>query len=161
MDALALEPSEREFLAALQRLGVRYLIIGMSAALLQGARGVTEDVDLWFERLDEPGIGEAARAANGFWISGTFGMRPPGLGGLGLEDRFDVVLTANGLADFATEYAGARTILVEGLELRVLPLARILASKRAANRPKDQAQIPALEAALAVERDGSGDLPGE
>jgi hypothetical protein len=42
MDALALEPSERAFLEALERLGVRYLIIGMSAALLQGARGVTE-----------------------------------------------------------------------------------------------------------------------
>lgn len=156
MDALALEPNERVFLEALQRLGVRYLIIGMSAALLQGARGVTEDVDLWFERLDDPAIGEAARAANGFWISGSFGMRPPGLGGLGLEDRFDVVLTANGLDDFATEYASARTVLVDGLELRVLPLARILKSKRAANRPKDQAQIPALEVALAVERDGDG-----
>jgi len=155
MDALALEPSERAFLEALQRLGVRYLIIGMSAALLQGARGVTEDIDLWFERLDEPRIGEAARAANGFWISGNFGMRPPGLGGLGLEDRFNVVLTANGLDDFATEYAGARTVVVDGLELRVLPLARMLKSKRAANRRKDQAQIPALEAALAVERDGA------
>jgi hypothetical protein len=159
MDALALEPSERAFLEALQRLGVRYLVIGMSAALLQGARGVTEDVDLWFERLDDARISEAARAANGFWISGTFGMRPPGLGGLGLEDRFDVVLTANGLNDFATEYEGARSVVVSGLELRVLPLARILASKRAANRPKDLAQIPALEVALAVERDGAGDLP--
>jgi len=155
MDALALEPSERAFLEALQRLGVRYLIVGMSAALLQGARGVTEDIDLWFERLDEPAIGEAARSANGFWISGNFGMRPPGLGGLGLEDRFDVVLTASGLDSFATEYAAARTVVVDGLELRVLPLARILTSKRAANRPKDQAQIPALEAALAVERDQS------
>ena len=157
MDALALEPNERVFLEALQRLGVRFLVIGMSAALLQGARGVTEDVDLWFERLDEPGIGEAARAANGFWISGNFGVRPPGLGGFGLEDRFDVVLTANGLDDFATEYAGARTILVDGLELRVLPLARILTSKRAANRPKDRAQMPAIEAALAVERDDAGE----
>jgi hypothetical protein len=153
MDALALEPSERAFLEALQRLGVRYLIIGMSAALLQGARGVTEDVDLWFERIDDPKIGEAARAANGFWISGNFGMRPPGLGGLGLDDRFDVVLTANGLDDFESEYGGARTIVVDGLELRVLPLARILKSKRAANRPKDLAQIAALEVALAVERD--------
>jgi hypothetical protein len=155
MEALALEPSERAFLEALQRLGVRYLVIGMSAALLQGARGVTEDVDLWFERLDDPRIGEAARAANGFWISGNFGLRPPGLGGLGLEDRFDVVVTANGLADFATEYAGARTLFVDGLQLRVLPLDRILTSKRAANRAKDQAQIPALEVALAVERDGA------
>jgi hypothetical protein len=79
----------------------------MSAALLQGARGVTEGVDLWFEQLNDPRIAEAARAANGFWISGAFGMRPPGLGGFGLEDRFDVVLTADGLGDVATEYAGA------------------------------------------------------
>jgi hypothetical protein len=73
------------------------LIIGMSAALLQGARGVTEDVDLWFERMDDPRIAEAAKSAGGFWISGAFGMRPPGLGGAGLDDRFDVVLTASGL----------------------------------------------------------------
>jgi hypothetical protein len=154
MDALALEPSERAFLEALQSLGVRYLVIGMSAALLQGARGVTKNIDLWFERLDDPAIGQAARTANGFWISGSFGRRPPGVGGLGLEDRFDVVLTASGLSDFASEYLGARVVLVDGLELHVLPLARILTSKRAANRPKDHAQIPALEAALAVERDG-------
>ena len=69
------------------------------------------------------------------------------------HDRFDVVLAANGLGDFASEYAGARAILVDGLELRVLPLDRTLKSKRAGNRPKDQAQIPALEVALAVLRD--------
>jgi predicted nucleotidyltransferase len=157
MDALALEPSERALLEALNALGVRYLVVGMSAALLQGARGVTDDVDLWFERTDDPRIGEAARAAGGFWISGAFGMRPPGLGGLGLEDRFDVVLTANGLDSFAEEYARAKEVVVDGLALRVLPLDRIVVSKRAAGRPKDQAQLPALEAALAVERDEAGD----
>lgn len=48
---------------------------------------------------------------------------------------------------------GVRKVQAEGLTLPLLPLARILVSKRAANRPKDQAQIPALEAALAVEQD--------
>lgn len=80
-------------------------------------------------------------------------MRPPGLGGPGLEDRFDVVTAAHGLADFPTEYAAASIVSLDGIELHVLPLTRILASKRAANRVKDQAQIPALEAALAVQRD--------
>jgi hypothetical protein len=61
MDALALAPSERAFLEALNRLGVRYPVVGMSAALLQGARGVTEDVALWLERIDDPRIGKAAR----------------------------------------------------------------------------------------------------
>jgi hypothetical protein len=35
----------------------------------------------------------------------------------------------------------------------VLPLTRIIVSKRAANRPKDVAALPALEAALAVLED--------
>ena len=151
MDELALAPSERVFLEALDTPGVRYLVIGMSAALLQGARGVTGDVDLWFEDTADPHIGEAAERAGGFWISGAFGMRPPGLGGAGLDDRFDVVLTADGLDGFSEEFDKARTVEIDGLSLRVLPLARILASKRAANRPKDRAQIPALEAAIAVE----------
>jgi hypothetical protein len=34
--------------------------------------------------------------------------------------------------------------------LRVLPIERVLASKRAAGRLKDQAVIPALEAAIAA-----------
>ena len=38
----------------------------------------------------------------------------------------------------------------ERVFLGALPLERVLASKRAAKRPKDLAQIPMLEAALAV-----------
>jgi hypothetical protein len=34
--------------------------------------------------------------------------------------------------------------------LKILPLKRIIVSKRAAGRPRDLAQIPALEEALAV-----------
>ena len=37
-----LTEGERRFLVALNALGVRYLLVGMSAALLQGARGSTE-----------------------------------------------------------------------------------------------------------------------
>ncbi len=46
MDTLGLTDAERRFLEALGRHGVRYLVVGMSAALLQGARGVTEDIEL-------------------------------------------------------------------------------------------------------------------
>jgi hypothetical protein len=42
----ALEPAERAFLQALDKLGVRYLIVGVSAASMQGARVATEDVSL-------------------------------------------------------------------------------------------------------------------
>jgi hypothetical protein len=59
----------------------------------------------------------------------------------------------SGLGGFPEEYARSRLISVEGLPLRVLPLDRILTSKRAANRPKDLAAIPALEEALAAIED--------
>jgi predicted nucleotidyltransferase len=146
----ALSEVERRFLRALNARGVRFLLVGMSGALVQGARGATEDIDLWFESTAHPGIGEAAREVGGFWIPGMFGMRPPALGGDILGDRFDVVLLASGLRSFADEYAESVTVEIEGVPLRVLPLPRILASKRAAGRPKDLAQIPAIEEAIAT-----------
>jgi hypothetical protein len=62
------------------------------------------------------------------------------------------VLTAHGLADFDTEYAAAVVREIEGVSLHVLPLERVIVSKRATNRPKDRAALPALEATLAARR---------
>lgn len=152
MADLALNEPERGFLRALQALGVRYLVVGLGAAVLQGADTVTADIDLWFEDRTDPRIGEAARSVGAVWVPGSFGMMPPMLGG-SVEDRFDVVLTMSGLQDFATESASALTIEVDGLPLSVLPLERVIHSKRAASRAKDLAVLPALEAALAAQRD--------
>lgn len=149
MSSDAFTEVERRFLAELEHRGVRYLVVGMTAAVLQGARGVTEDIDLWFERLDDPRIAEAARSVGGLFVSGTFGMRPPMLGGA-LGDRFDVVTNVDGADDFAAERSRAVLIVVSGVELPVMPLARVIVSKKASGRSKDLAQLPALEEALAV-----------
>jgi hypothetical protein len=148
----AFEPVEREFLLALNELGIRYMIVGVTAASMQGARVATEDIDLWFANLDDTRIDEAATRVGGIWVPAHFGMQPPTLGGR-LGDRFDVVLTLSGLDGFDAEYARAKTIEIDRVPVKVLPLARIIESKRAANRPKDRAAIPALEAALAVARE--------
>lgn len=88
-------------------------------------------------------------------------MMPPTIGGDILGDRFDVVLTLTGLDDFATERASARLMRVDDLDLPVLPLRRVLHSKRAAARPKDLAVLPALEAALAAQEDSEAlEAPG-
>ncbi|HEV8248314.1 MAG TPA: hypothetical protein VGP93_21205 [Polyangiaceae bacterium] len=152
MAEIALTEAERRFFTALEELGVRYLIVGLGAAVLQGADTVTADIDLWLEDRSDPRIDTAARRAGGVWIPGHFGMAPPMLGGEKLGDRLDVVLTLSGLDDFETEYARAQTIEVDGVPMRLLPLERIIHSKRSANRPKDRAVLPALEAALAVQR---------
>jgi hypothetical protein len=146
VDDFALAPAERLLFEALDRHGVRYMLLGMSAALLEGAPVATQDLDVWFESTSDERIRQAARDAGGFWISG-FGMQPPAFGGAGLE-RIDVVLTAHGLDAFPIEYDRAVTHDVDGVTLRVLPLDRIMASKRATKRAKDLAQLPALEATL-------------
>jgi predicted nucleotidyltransferase len=143
-----LSDAERTFLSALNELGVRYLIVGMSAALLQGARGATEDIDLWFENLGDPRIGEAARRAGGFWITRS---QPPLLGGP-IGDRFDVVTSLSGIPAFAAEFVEALEEDLGGVQVRVLPLERILHSKRVAGRPKDEPGIRQIELALEIIR---------
>jgi hypothetical protein len=146
VDDFVLTPAERALLTALDRHGVRFLLIGLAAALVEGAPVSTQDLDLWLERPDDEGVRQAASDAGGFWLPG-FGLQPPGFGGAGLE-RVDVVLTAHGLDAFTVEYERALPRIIDGVQIRVLPLERIIASKRATNRPKDRAALPALEATL-------------
>jgi predicted nucleotidyltransferase len=149
-DFSALSDGERTLLQALNRHGVRFMLVGLSAAVLQGANTATRDIDLWFEDVSDLRIGEAVREANGIWISGSFGMRPPQLGGEALGDRLDVVTHMHGLGTFQDELLGAKDVEVDGIPLKVLSIERIIASKRASNRTKDIAAIPALEEALAA-----------
>ena len=57
----ALDPAERALLASLTDLGVPFMIVGVTAASMQGARVATEHIDLWFSKLDDPRLAEAAR----------------------------------------------------------------------------------------------------
>jgi predicted nucleotidyltransferase len=149
----ALTPGERALLEALNRRGVRFLLVGLSAAVVQGANSSTRDIDLWFADTSDPRLGEAVREAQGIWISGSFGARPPQIGGDTIGDRLGVVTNMDGLGSFDDEYAHAAVVHIDGIPIRVLPLERILVSKRASGRPKDLAAIPALEEALVAVRD--------
>lgn len=141
--------AERVFLRELDRQGVRFILVGMSAAALQGADLATQDLDLWFQSLAAPGIEEAARAAGGFYVTRT---SPPFVGGKGLE-RIDLVTHCHGLDPFDVEYERSLGADLGDLELRVLPLERIIVSKAAASRPRDRAALESLKAALAVQRE--------
>jgi hypothetical protein len=148
----ALTEGERAVFEALNRRGVPFMLVGLSAAVIQGANTGTRDIDLWFADLSDRRIADAIREAKGIWVSGTFGARPPQIGGDAVGDRLDVVTHMDGLGKFADEYGSAIEILIDGLRLRLLPLERILASKRASGRPKDLAVLPALEEAIAAVR---------
>jgi len=149
----ALTPAERAVLEALLNEGVRFMVVGLSAAVLQGADTATQNIDLWFEDLADERLADAVEGAGAVWVSGTFGMRPPQIGGPDIE-RLDVVTHMHGLGPFDDEVANTIEVKVDGLLLRVLRLDRIIASKEATARNKDLAVLPALRDALAAQTDG-------
>jgi predicted nucleotidyltransferase len=140
----ALSPAERDLLRALHARGARFIIVGLTAAVIEGAPVSTQDIDLWLESPGSEPVRLAAADAGGFWISGA-GLQPPALGGPGL-DRIDVVLAVHGLETFDVEFARALSRTIDDIPVKVLPLERVILSKRTTNRPKDRAALPALEA---------------
>jgi hypothetical protein len=152
-DALPVSDEEIGLLRELTNAGVPFMLVGLGAAVLQGADAVTKDLDLWFRSIGDPGLPVAAQKVGAAFV---WRNNPPLFSGPGLDD-IDVVLNCDGLLDFDSEYQGAiEFVLVPGLVLKVLPIDRVLASKRAANRPKDRAVVPALEAAIAAIKESSG-----
>jgi len=54
--------SEIRLLTALLRARVRFMVVGLSAATLQGAPVVTQHVGLWFEKLGDLKIARALQS---------------------------------------------------------------------------------------------------
>jgi len=146
--APSLNASEVRFLRALLRRKVRFIVVELSAAALQGAPVVTQDVDLWFEDLSDPRIREALREVDAAYAAPSL-QNPPMFIGAGVE-LFDIVLTMHGVGRFTEELPNCVDVALGRHKLKVLRVDRILASKRAANRAKDRLVIPVLEDALAA-----------
>ena len=145
---------ELAFLRELVRQGVAFMVVGLSAAALQGAPAVTQDIDLWFKDLADPKLKKALERVGGLYIPST-GATPPMLAGRSVA-LFDIVITMDGLKDFDSELATSVEIPIGRTKVRVLSLERIIVSKRAANRQQDRLILPVLEAAAAVHRDARG-----
>ena len=149
---LPFSESELRLLRVLVKRKVSFMVVGLSAATLQGAPVVTQDVDLWFENLGEQKISSALQEVGAAYVPPSIN-NPPMLAGAGAE-LFDVVIRMDGLGTFAEEVKNCVDISLGRQKLKVLSLERILASKLAANRPKDKLTIPVLRDALAAIQSG-------
>lgn len=140
------ETGSLRFLHELVKADCRFMIVGASAAVLQGVPLVTQDIDLWFEQLPNPTLQSVLSKVGGIYVP-PFGHNPPTLAGESVK-LFDLVLTCEGLRSFDEEIQSALAIEIGPVVVPVLPLERVIHSKRTAGRQKDVAAIPALEAAL-------------
>jgi hypothetical protein len=115
----------------------------MTAAVLQGVMMSTMDIDLWVDLPTRQYIRlwNLIRSQGGSASSQTLYV---------LEDGrvVNFLFSVTGLRSFAAEFRDAVTHKLEGLEVRVLPLARILKSKKVIRRAKDLTHIPEIEKVL-------------
>ena len=122
------------------------MIVGLSAAALQGAPVVTQDVDLWFKDLTDTGIKKALQMVGGTYIF-PVGQNPPMFVGEAVK-LFDIVTHMHGLESFTEEKQYAIKVPIGRFKVLVLALERIIRSKEATNREKDRLAIPVLRDAL-------------
>ena len=139
---------EAEFLRELVRQKVEFMIVGLSAAALQGAPVVTQDVDLWFRDLGDSGIETALKKVKGSYVS-PVGMNPPMFAGEAVK-LFDIVLHMHGLGPFDKERVHCLCIPLGRQKVPVLSLDRIIKSKKATGRQKDKLVLPVLTDTLTV-----------
>jgi hypothetical protein len=141
---------EMEFLKELVRQKVEFMIVGHSAAALQGAPVVTQGVDLWFRALPDPGLERVLKKVHGAYVPPT-ARTAPMFAGKGIE-LFDIVLRMDGLGDYDDEQQHAIEVPLGRIKVLVLSLDRIIVSKKAAGREKDRIVLKVLSDALKAVR---------
>ncbi len=131
-----------------KRWGVEYLFIGKSGAIFYGYPETTQDADIFPAKTPENGqkLISALREL-------SFELAPEEKSHLLAGKDFvqlrsgpfdlDLVFAPDGIETFAE--AQSRSLMIDG-RFPVASLDDIIASKRAANRPKDRESLPRLEA---------------
>jgi predicted nucleotidyltransferase len=147
-----------ELLAVLERHGVRFIVVGGVAAVLDGAPVTTFDLDILHSR--DPDNVSRLRAAL-TEVRATYRNDPRGLVpneshllGPGHQllkttlGDLDVLGTIEKNTTYEQALADSNELEIDGLHIRVLGLERLIAAKEYANRPKDVAVLPVLRATL-------------
>ena len=146
--------------------GVEFIVVDGLAALLRGAPIMTLDVDIVHRRTPE-NVAKLALALadlNATYRFDSRGLRPDeghliGPGHQLLRTKYGDLDVLGTIGDGVTYYEDllehSSWMDVDGLTVRVLSLEQVIISKRFANRPKDLAMLPTLDATLAELRRAS------
>jgi hypothetical protein len=140
------------FWKALQTENVKYIMIGGYATNMHGYQRFTGDMDIWIE--DSPENRERLRKAFNTYGLGDFPMLAtlefiPGWTDFHLNNglRLDVMVGVKGLEQYSFDECLEMAALgeIDRVMVRFLHINHLIASKKAANRPKDQIDVIYLE----------------
>jgi hypothetical protein len=117
------------------------------AAVRQGAPITTIDYDFWVRLPERQYVRILAivQRQGGTILARTFYELSDGT-------QVNAIFEPDGLKSFETEYKLSSVAMLAGQRVRVLPLRRVIASKRASGRDKDLAVLPILERTLRLSR---------
>ena len=141
----------RDILGELLTARARFLVVGAHAVAVHGVPRATGDLDIWVDpvRDNVPRVWSAlirfGAPVEALGVT-TRDLAEPGMIiQLGLPPRrIDIMTSVTGLA-FETAWTTRITHLVNDLEVPFIGRASLLENKRATGRPKDFADIDALE----------------
>lgn len=122
-------------------------MVGMTAATYQGVMINTLGTDIWVDLLSRQymRLWKLIREQGGTAMS-------PGLYVLKDGKVVNFLFEVTGLRSFDAEYRHALNLKIEGRRVKVLPLTRVLKSKKTIMRDKDLPHIPLIERVLAANR---------
>jgi len=141
----------RDFLDALNEAAVEYVVVGAYALAAHGIVRATGDIDI-FVRPSEQNANRVINALMKFGaplslhgVEQSDFETPEVVYQLGLPPRrIDLLTTISGVS-FDEAWASKDEIEVDGRSFYVLGREALLANKRASGRPKDLADVEALE----------------
>jgi predicted nucleotidyltransferase len=157
-----------ELLTSLVEGNVAFIVVGGVAAVLDGAPVSTFDLDVVYS-LDETNINRLAAVLeelSAVYIDPGGQMTHPTAerlrgGGHHLlrtcHGRLDVMGSVRNALTYPDLLSRSRTHTVRGVEIMVLDLEALIATKEAADRPKDRAVLDLLRETLAERQRGNGD----
>lgn len=133
--------------SALEAEKIRFMLIGMSAARIQGVLASTIDVDIW---IDLPPRQYMRVISLSLRAGATFGRNTV----VYLEDGtpLNFVYEVTGLRSFAEEYPRAKWYDFHQHRIAVLPLTRIYRSKAEIGRDKDKLHMVLIRQFLRASR---------
>jgi hypothetical protein len=135
------------FLKALREEKINCILIGSMAGIAQGAPLMTVDYDFWVDLAERQYVRLLTIIQR---LGGTILART--LYELHDGTQVNAVFRPDGLRSFATEFSRTKRSRIQGQPVRILPLSRVIASKRAAGREKDLAALPILKRTLRLSR---------
>ena len=131
------------FLKGLHEERIKCILIGAMAAIEQGAPLMTVDYDFWVSLPERQYVRLLAIVRR---QGGTIRART--LYELSDGTQVNAIFQPDGLRAFDAEWRLSRWGELDDVRVKVLPLRRVIASKRAANRDKDLAVLPILDRTL-------------